>query len=220
MFETDAVLLDQTMLCEASRLLAGSPVGHEYTESLQRFDLSYGVRELQWRAMPLSNAERLLHLETTARALLLYERLYVVSAELPPDATALPLRQILLNFGIVEELDTTEVAQEIAFEIHSLAEAAAGVSRYGLDPEELGEAGPIDVPRLVHDTAFTFLKPEPPNYHEAGIRFLQAGSSHYAGQSKAASFFDLLRSELEDVRQIPRPWHRIPQGVRQNPIVI
>ena len=122
------VLIDQTMLCEASRLIEGVPAGAEFYEYLGRFEKQ---PQLSFRQMPRtlyphyafgmenwppSNAERLFHLATLLDAITLYDDVRVLKAELPPDANSLPLREFLLECGIVQHIDASSTARTISDE--------------------------------------------------------------------------------------------------------
>ncbi len=98
MFLPNDMLLDQTMLCEASRLLEGCPQGFPYVEYLARQQKGrnrlveqYEHEIGQW--FP-SNAERLFNLSMLLDGLALHDHLYVLKAELPLDATHLRLRHV------------------------------------------------------------------------------------------------------------------------------
>lgn len=99
------VLIDQTMLCEAARLLLGADAP----------EMEMGMR------LPLARtpdtAERLVHLATLLDALLLYDELYVLDAQLPHDADTLPLRQVLLDRRILRPVDTHALSANIADEL-------------------------------------------------------------------------------------------------------
>ena len=99
------VLVDQTLVCEASRLLA--------SRSGQDRD----------------GAERLIQLSLLLDAVLVYERLYVLASELPADAATLELRTALIDGGVLRVLDTSQYEQSIAAELgtflHTRSEAAA-----------------------------------------------------------------------------------------------
>jgi hypothetical protein len=79
--EAGDVLVDQTMICEASRLLENDPDLNKYT------------RKMPW--WPPTHTERLVHLSTLLDALALHEHLYVLKAELPDYADKLSLRRSL-----------------------------------------------------------------------------------------------------------------------------
>src|SRR2546422_1899120 len=100
LFLPNDMLLDQTMLCEASRLLEGSPQGAAFADYLSNLnqsstiiDRSYYMGVERW---PPSNAERLFNLSMLLDGIALHDHLYTLKAELPPDVTILRLRQLLL----------------------------------------------------------------------------------------------------------------------------
>lgn len=93
-FSPNDMLLDQTMLCEASRLLKGAPARGSF------------------------NTERLFNLSMLLDALALHEHIYVLKAELPPDANSLQLREHLLKKGIVSQMDTAPYLSEIRREFN------------------------------------------------------------------------------------------------------
>ncbi|GEB57106.1 hypothetical protein [Streptomyces gardneri] len=97
------VLIDQTMLCEAARLLLGADAP--------------GIRMGHPLARTPDTAERLVHLATLLDALLLYDELYVLDAQLPHDADTLPLRQVLLDRRILRPVDTRALSANIADEL-------------------------------------------------------------------------------------------------------
>jgi hypothetical protein len=68
------------------------------------------------RWWPPSNAERLFHLATLLDAITLYDAVYVLKAELPPDAPLLRLREFLTTSGIVVPIDTKAIAEPISAE--------------------------------------------------------------------------------------------------------
>jgi len=98
-------LIDQTLLCEAARLLRGD---EQPGDGDMPPDFAMGR---DW--WPTTNAERLCHLATLLDSLLLYDVLYVLPAELPPDAENLPLRQMLIKTKVVRMLDVTPLAPQI-----------------------------------------------------------------------------------------------------------
>src|SRR5256885_651932 len=65
----------------------------------------------------MSVAERLIHLSMLLDTLLLYDHIYVLAAELPPDADNLNLRRILLDQGILRTIDTRHTAKLVATEL-------------------------------------------------------------------------------------------------------
>jgi hypothetical protein len=107
------LLVDQTLVCEAARLLRDSTTDDHYSKL---------------------NAERLAQLSLLLDALLLYEQLYVLPSERPRDAGQLELREALLNMGILKELDTADsaatIAEEIARFLAQVDDSASGCRRY------------------------------------------------------------------------------------------
>jgi len=99
------VLIDQTMLCEAARLLEGTNTPWPDRR----------ISPLGWETP--NPAERLVHLATLLDALLLYDELYVLDAQLPHDADALPLRQVLLDRRILRHVDTRTLSTDVADEL-------------------------------------------------------------------------------------------------------
>lgn len=96
-FAPNDILIDQTLICEASRILDRST--HRAGSSGQ------GMYTLGVYDKVPSNVERLLHLSMLLDALALHEHLYVLKAELPLDWQSLQLRQLLIEQRVVRELD-------------------------------------------------------------------------------------------------------------------
>lgn len=92
------VLIDQTMLFEASRLLDGN------------------AHAASWRVGP---AEQLVHLSTLLDTVLLYDEVLVLDASLPDDADELTLRRVLLDRGILHSADTRPLATRVGNELTS-----------------------------------------------------------------------------------------------------
>jgi hypothetical protein len=99
-----SLLVDQTLVCEASRLLRGRSPDHS------------GVGR---------NAERLFQLSLLFDAILLYDRLYVLTSDMPRDVAELELRAALVDAGILDVLDTAGYHERIAGEIGTLMLAKA-----------------------------------------------------------------------------------------------
>jgi hypothetical protein len=97
------VLIDQTTLCEAARLLEGTGTPRNW------------IPGVPWS--PPGTAERLIHLSTLLDAVLLYDELHVLDAQLPRDADALTLRQVLLDRGILRHVDTRALSTDVAHEL-------------------------------------------------------------------------------------------------------
>ncbi len=117
-----SILLDQTTICEASRLLVGAPTGQAWLSNLiaiaggsTSVDLQIASADFQ-----VTNAERLVNLALLLDAVVLYEHVLVVRGELPADAANLPLRRALMDQGVVEELNPKAFAFTLAREIGGL----------------------------------------------------------------------------------------------------
>jgi hypothetical protein len=98
-----SVLTDQTLVCEAARLLDPGPASR----------LS-------------ADAERLAQLSLLLDAVLLYDRVYTVAADLPRDVDDLTLRRELTSQGVLAELDTSAKHDAIAKELGRFLAAASG----------------------------------------------------------------------------------------------
>jgi hypothetical protein len=85
-----SVLVDQTLVCEAARLLQGSNT---------------------------RNAERLTQLSLLLDAILLYDRIYVLPSDLPEDASELGLRHALVDTEILADLDTRACEAAVTSEL-------------------------------------------------------------------------------------------------------
>ena len=147
-FDANDVLIDQTMICEASRLLLKS-------KNLPKADLSdayLGTMEDE-----PSDVERLLHLSMLLDALALHEHLYVLKAELPVDATKLDMRNLLIDKGIIKELETVSYAEEICQDFRSFLDSLSSIGQVTsldelikfnqgtLDKNPRGKAQTVDV---------------------------------------------------------------------------
>ena len=118
--DRSSVLIDQTMLCEAARLMRDArPWRPDYEE----------------RRWPPSISEQLFHLSTILDALLLYDQLYVLPAELPEDAPKLSLRNRLIDSGIIANLDTAPIADDVGEELRVFL-SEVGSSRPKIDEEK------------------------------------------------------------------------------------
>jgi hypothetical protein len=94
--DAGGVLVDQTMVSEASWLLHGRmPDGRH-------------------RGL---NAERLMQLSLLLDAVVLYDRLYVLPGQLPVDVGDLELRAALVQAGVLQVLDTSQCQQNVAEEL-------------------------------------------------------------------------------------------------------
>jgi hypothetical protein len=122
------VLLDQTLVCEAARLL--QPGNGQLRAD--RYD--------PWR-----NAERLTQLSLLLDAIMLYDRAHTLRAELPPDADGLALRRALIAAGIVTEVDTSECNEAVATELWRFF--AASARRENPDARYVTKPAPEDVAR-------------------------------------------------------------------------
>ncbi len=97
-----AVLVDQSLLGEAARLLEH--------EAVSDTDI--------WPApAPGMPAERLVQLSLLLDAVLLYDRIHVLRGDLPDDADQLGLRRALIGEGILGELDTSPYEEAVAVEL-------------------------------------------------------------------------------------------------------
>jgi hypothetical protein len=105
-FAPNDILVDQTMICEASHIL--NPPAHTGRSSEQ------SVYVLGAFDKEAPNVERLLHLSMLLDALALHEHLYVLKAELPADWQSLRLRRTLIDQGIVRELDAIPYLNQIS----------------------------------------------------------------------------------------------------------
>jgi hypothetical protein len=118
----NAVLTDQTIICEASRLLENVPVGDSFSEYLrasgQLSDLAESSYYMGQRWWPPTVAERIIHLSMLLQTLLLYEHVYVLGAELPPDVGNLRLRRVLLDHDILRTIDPGRHSESIAIELN------------------------------------------------------------------------------------------------------
>ena len=117
-----SILLDQTTLCEASRLLVGAPTERAWISHLlatagngTSVDLQIASADFQ-----ITNAERLVNLALLLDAVILYEHVLVIHGEIPTDAAHLPLRRTLVDQGVVEELNPKAFAFTLAREIGGL----------------------------------------------------------------------------------------------------
>ncbi|MDG9704795.1 hypothetical protein [Streptomyces sp. DH37] len=116
------VLIDQTTLCEAARLLDGTATPLPPPPPLGRL----GGR-------PPGTAERLVHLSTLLDALLLYDEIHVLDAHLPADAEGLALRRVLLDRRVLRHVDTRPLAEGVSQELTGFLRDA-GASREPAGP--------------------------------------------------------------------------------------
>lgn len=146
------VLVDQTMLCEAARLLAGRPAGGP---SLERPGAS-GLGLFLEGAVP-TNAERLLHLSMLLDALLLFDRVLVLQGEVPPDTDSLEFYCRLIEGGAVELADPAPFADEVAMELRDFLEATEMYGRLhaGASTRRLG------LSRSLAELVREYLRPSP-----------------------------------------------------------
>ncbi|MFI6213843.1 hypothetical protein ACIBCD_17785 [Nocardia brasiliensis] len=119
------MLIDQTTLCEAARLLD---------------DVSDVAR-----ADGPDTAERLFHLSTLLDAILLYDEVHVLDAQIPYDARRSRLRQVLLEHGIVRQVDTRAISADVSGELVSFLRGVEGSAH---SPHPVASAE--EVGRLVH----------------------------------------------------------------------
>jgi hypothetical protein len=89
-----SAFIDQTMLCEAARLLQNAPLRPGET-----------------------NVGRLVHLTTLFDSLALYDTLFVLRCELHQDTHALSLRQFLLETGVVQEFHEPLLFETVSGEV-------------------------------------------------------------------------------------------------------
>ncbi|MFI6864356.1 hypothetical protein ACIBKZ_31440 [Streptomyces sp. NPDC050421] len=163
------MLIDQTMVCEASRLLEGVPAGYRGHISDEDWRWHYDEgHHINW--LP-SVEERLLHLSTLLDAILLYDQVYVLDSGKPADEASLTLRRVLFERGILTPLDTRTLALPVSNELTKfLANASA-------DREE----------ELWHTS---------PGYVGENIRATLAHEQHH-GSDERRTFLSALRSEVE-----------------------
>ncbi|MGW8375331.1 hypothetical protein [Streptomyces sp. ODS28] len=110
--------MDQTMIADAARLLQNLPHGSTTYMVNNGFDpILVAQLKARRRSAPGRNASRLADLSALCDALLLYDKLYVLTCETPPDAEALELRKALIDLGIVEEIDVSAHGPAIADEL-------------------------------------------------------------------------------------------------------
>lgn len=110
--------MDQTMIADAARLLQNVPRGSRTYMVNSGFDpVLVAQLKVQRRGAPGIQASRLADLSALCDALLLYDKLYVLSCETPPDAEDLELREALIDLGIVEEIDVSAHGPAIADEL-------------------------------------------------------------------------------------------------------
>ena len=119
-FDANDVLIDQTMICEASRLLLKNEnLQNEYLPNPYAGGLEQEPTEV----------ERLLHLSMLLDALALHEHLYVLKAELPRDASKLELRNLLIDKGIIRELETISYAEKISQDFRSFLDSLISIGQ-------------------------------------------------------------------------------------------
>ncbi|MFF1916457.1 hypothetical protein ACFVYE_33785 [Streptomyces sp. NPDC058239] len=163
-----AVLIDQTMVCEASRLLEGVPAGYRGHIPPEGLYIEEGPH-IFWQP---TTEERLIHLSTLLDAILLYDRVYVLDSGKPADEASLTLRRVLFERGILNPLDTRTLALSVSDELTQfLADVTA-------DRElELGW----------HAS---------PDYVGESVRATLAHEQHH-GSDERRTFLGALRGELE-----------------------
>ncbi|NNN30881.1 hypothetical protein HLK59_10975 [Streptomyces sp. S3(2020)] len=126
-----AVLVDQTMIADAARLLQNVPRGGGFVAYLADNGLDPLLTSqfvIRQRRAPVTNAERLADLSALCDALLLYDKLYVLRSETPPDAAGLELRTALIDLGVVEEIDVSAHGPAIAGELVAYLGATGGAA--------------------------------------------------------------------------------------------
>ncbi|WP_405467593.1 hypothetical protein [Streptomyces canus] len=112
--------MDQTMIADAARLLQNVPCGRAFAGYLVDAGLDPVLAaplDARILAPPFMKAERLADLSALCDALLLYDKLYVLRCEVPPDAEHLVLRNALIDLGIVEEIDVAAHGAAISGEL-------------------------------------------------------------------------------------------------------
>lgn len=118
-FDVNDVLVDQTMVCEAARLLARhKTVPYPYFAA----DVSDGEP---------ADVERLLNLSTLLDGLALHEHLFVLDAERHADAEELELKNLLAGKGILRELETASYAEKIASDLRPFLASLVDIARIG-----------------------------------------------------------------------------------------
>jgi hypothetical protein len=138
-FDANDVLIDQTMVCEASRLLLK-------TRQLSQSEIPHAY--LGFLDGEPSDVERLLHLSMLLDALALHEHLYVLNAELPADATKLELRKLLLDKGIIKELDTVSYVEKVCRDFQTFLDSLLSIGQINSLEELLAfNQGKLDVDR-------------------------------------------------------------------------
>ncbi len=81
------------------------------------------------RLWPTSHAERLLHLSTLLDAIALYDKVYVLQSELPPDADLLSLRNELFSAGILNVIDPAPHAEAVSKELQGFLRNRGGFTK-------------------------------------------------------------------------------------------
>lgn len=101
-----SAVVTNTMICEASRLLARDFGGFG--------NLDHPDDYFAYSAWKDKYASPLIDLCSLIEAVVLYDQLYTLPCRLKSDAEDLELRRNLVDSGIVQELDTSKCAQSIA----------------------------------------------------------------------------------------------------------
>ncbi|MCI0615658.1 hypothetical protein L0244_21940 [bacterium] len=94
-----------------------------------------------------NNTERLVNLSILLDGLALHDQLYVLKAELPPDTEVLNLRKLLLNKGILQELDTTPYLPKIKNEFDTFHSSLVSSNQKGLHRYRKNEG--VDIAKIV-----------------------------------------------------------------------
>lgn len=99
------ILLDQTTICEASRLLENPQITGLESEA---------------EFLSFLKIERILHLSILLDGLALHEHVYLLKAEMPSDLETLSLRRTLMDLGLLRELDAVPYADAIANDLREI----------------------------------------------------------------------------------------------------
>jgi hypothetical protein len=118
-FDANDVLVDQTMVCEAARLLVKDKT------------ISQPYRLGVILDSEPSAVERLLHLSMLLDALALHEHLFVLSSEAPADANELELRSLLISKGIIKQLETVSYAAKVSSDLSSFLSSLVSLEKVG-----------------------------------------------------------------------------------------
>jgi len=197
-FDANDVLIDQTMVCEASRLLLK-------TKQLSRSEIPHAYLGLFDREP--SDVERLLHLSMLLDALALHEHLYVLNAELPADATTLELRKLLFDKGIIKELKTDSYGEQVCQDFQTFLDSLLSIRQVSsLDELIKLNQGKLDVDRRgMAETVETIIKAvrlflnckDPGSYDYSSVMM-----SHYLARERTGPQTLQLLSEKNRQKQL------------------